>query len=86
MISDIEFCFSMVLGTFEERLQTAKEYLKDSDFMRKVDETLKKFLDADKQSLDEDRFCFKDTRKTDNLKDYVTLIKENASKLFEFEL
>ena len=70
-----EFCFSKVLGTFEERLQIAKEYLKELDFVRKVDETIESFLKENEVIFVKYHKCLKDTREVNKLKDYVEVTK-----------
>jgi len=73
-----------VLGTLKERVQIAKDFLKETEFLRKVDETFDNFFN-DKKTFDEQRLVFKVEEKTEDLKLYVEKIKENAAKFEAFQ-
>ena len=80
------FCFSNALGTFQERIEIGDDYLKQLDFVRKVDEALEKFLNENKIIFEEEKIRFDEKPIADVPMNYVQMIKENALKYSEFEL
>ena len=78
--------FSDFLGTFQERLEIGKNYLKESDLVKKINETLEKFLNENKIIFEEEEIRFDEKPIIDVLMNYVQMIKENTLKFSEFQL
>lgn len=78
-----KFPFSKQLGSFDNRVQIAKDFLDNINFVTVADETLTVFLQEFQSMFHDNDLAFLSKRKTDDLQRYVEKIKENANKFNE---